>query len=454
MRRRTVLGGLALTPITGAGIAACSRSATPNQYLSGNFAPVQQETTATDLPVIGEIPQELQGRFLRNGPNPGFDVDAGSHHWFVGQGMVHGLRLHEGRAQWYRSRLVQGSQANTNVIGHGGRTLAIVESGGLPQELSYTLDTLGDNESIGTGYTAHPKLDPDTGELHAICYDWAALRDHVRYVVVDAGGAWMDEVEIPLRGMPMIHDMSLTEHYAIIFDLPVTLSFTALATGASLPFRWDAEHEPRVGLLPRDGDAESIIWCPVSPNYTFHPMNAYEDASGRVVIDVCRYERMFLADVRGPFGDSLPRLDRWTINPKTGVVSEETIDARAQEFPRCHPALTGKPYRYGYTVAVADYGFPQIYKQDLQTGQATSYAMGPGRHSAEPVFVPRQGATAEDDGYLMTYVYDGSRNASELLILDARDLERPALAQVLLPQRVPYGFHGNWVADSQVPMSA
>lgn len=455
MRRRHLLkGGIAL-PFMPLGMTGCSGSdGADNPYLKNNFASVAQETTATDLQVTGIIPADLQGRFLRNGPNPGPDVDAGSYHWFTGRGMVHGLRLNEGKAEWYRSRFVGGSNANTNVIGHSGRTIAIVESGGLPQDMSYTLDSIGDNTSIGTGYTAHPKLDPDTGELHAICYDWAALRDHVRYVVVDAEGEWADEMDIPMNGMPMIHDMSLTPNYAVVFDLPVTLSFMALGTGASFPFRWDNDHEPRVGLIPRNGEAKDIIWSPVSPNYAYHPMNAYEDPAGNVVIDICRYDRMFDQDTHGPFGDSLPHLDRWTINPNTRKVSETTVDERPQEFPRCHPALNGKPYRYGYTVAVAGpetgYGFPSIYKHDLQSGTATEFSVGPGRQSAEPVFIPREGATAEDDGYLMTYVYDSNRSTSDLLILDAQDLSRPALAQVHLPSRVPYGFHGNWVADTTV----
>lgn len=449
IKRRSLLkGGLAL-PFVPFGLVSCSGSSSEtNPYLQANFGPVAIESTLSDLQVTGSIPEDLAGRFLRNGPNPvGEEIDSG-YHWFTGRGMVHGLRLNEGRAEWYRNRFVGGSGANTNVIGHGGRTLAIVESGGLPCDMSYTLDSLGDNASIGTGFTAHPKLDPDTGELHAMCYDWANLRDHIRYVVVDAEGEWADELEIPMPGMPMIHDMSLTKNYAVIFDLPVTLSFLALGMGASFPFRWDDDHEPRVGLLPRNGEAKDIIWSPIKPNYAYHPMNAFEDDDGNVVIDIVRYDRMFDEDVRGPFGDSLPRLDRWTINPKLRTVSEQIVDARAQEFPRCHPDLNGKPYQFGYTIAVENYSFPSIYKHDMYSGETTEFKLGPGRHSAEAVFIPKVGANSEDDGYLMTYVYDANKDASELLILDAQDLSRPALAQVHLPVRVPYGFHGNWVPDT------
>ena len=460
LKRRTFLKAGAITPLSpllatlGTSsfvLSGCSGdSVASNRYLQANFAPVEQESTITQLQVTGTIPAELNGRFLRNGPNPISGETDGDYHWFTGAGMVHGLSLQEGSAQWYRNRFVGGSGANTNVIGHAGQTMAIVESGGMAQNLNYTLESTGDNTAIGGGFSAHPKLDPDTGELHAMCYDWANLRDHVRYVVIDADGEWADEIEIPLPGMPMIHDMSLTQNYAIIYDLPVTLSFMALGTGANFPFRWDAEYEPRVGLIPRNGSGQDIIWKSVNPNYAYHPMNAYEDLDGNVVIDIVRYESMFKDDIRGPFGDSNPRLDRWTINPGAAnpKVSEVIVDARGQEFPRCHPDLNGKPYQYGYTVAVEDYGFPSIYKHDLKSGTVSQFDVGPGRHSAEPVFIPKDGAQNEDEGYLITYVYDEGKNASDLLILDAQDMSRPALAQVHLPVRVPYGFHGNWVADA------
>lgn len=435
-------------------------------YLSGNFAPVDVEMTARGMDVTGRIPEELYGRYLRNGPNPIGEVDASSHHWFVGDGMVHGIRLNGGNAEWYRSRWVRsqrviealgesasgrnlGAGPNTNVIGHAGRTWALVESGPAPVELTYELDTVG-QDAGWPGYTAHPKLDPDTGELHAICYDWANLRDHVKYLVMDADANLAKSIDIPLPGMTMIHDMSLTTNYVVIFDLPVTLSFMALARGADFPFRWDEEYEPRVGLMPRDGEAGDIIWSTISRQYAFHPMNAFEDEAGNVVIDICRYDRMFDGDVLGPFGDSLPKLARWTINPNARKVSEDTVDERAQEFPRCHPALNSKPYRFGYTLAVAGKAFPSILKHDMKTGESWSLDLGPGRHGGEPYFVPKENAESEDDGYLMTIVFDEKRRSSDLVIADAQDLARPALATVHLPMRVPYGFHGNWISDDEV----
>lgn len=453
MKRRSLIQLALTTGVAPSFLAACAKKEVPlagtgryapGMYLSGNYAPVEVETTATDLEVIGTIPAELSGRFLRNGPNPRGDVDAESYHWFIGDGMVHGVRLNEGRAEWYRNRYTTGP--NTNVIGHANRTFAIVESGQPTVELSFELDPMGTQGAWGA-YTAHPKYDPMTGELHAISYDWANYRDHVKYTVLDADANLVKSLDIPLPGMPMIHDMSLTENYAVIYDLPVTLSFLALAGGAQFPFRWNNDYEPRVGLMPRNGNPADIIWAPVSQNYSYHPMNAYEDADGRVVIDICRYDRMFDADINGPFGDSTSRLDRWTINPETRKVNEEVVNERSQEFPRCHPELNSQSYRYGYTLASTEKGFGGVYKYDMQTGQTTEHKFGPGRQGAEAFFQPKDDAQSEDDGYLMTFVFDEASGKSEFVIMDALDMSRPALARLMLPVRVPYGFHGNWVPD-------
>jgi carotenoid cleavage dioxygenase len=437
-------------------------------YLANNFGPVAEETTATDLEVVGTIPADLNGRYLRNGPNPLGAVDRTTHHWFAGPGMVHGVRLDEGRASWYRNRWVRspelvealgeengdrnlGGSNNTHVIGHAGRTWAIVEAGSPPVELSDELDTVGANNFFGTlpdqAFSAHPKIDPDTGDLHAMAYSWPGFEDHVQYVHVGRDGRVIKTVDVPVPGMVMMHDMSLTEHYAVIYDLPVTVSGELLERGMNFPFAWNADYAPRVGLLPRDGTAADVIWCDVNPCYVFHPMNAYEDEAGNVVLDVCRYERMFEKDTYGPFGDSVATLDRWTVNPTTRKVNEQRIDDRGQEFPRCHPGLNGKPYRYGYSVVVEPGAFPRILKHDVTAGTTHEFDLGPGRHSGEPYFVPREGAQSEDDGYLMTYVYDEGRDKSELLILDAHDPSQKPLAQVLLPARVPYGFHGSWIAE-------
>ncbi len=478
MKRRTFVqtvgGGAALSTLTSPAVLLANQGGPTmydaGVYLEGNFGPVAEEITATDLPVIGALPPELNGRYLRNGPNPLGPVDPARHHWFSGEGMVHGVRLSEGRAQWYRNRYVRtedivaalgedpagrrfAGSANTHVIGLGEHTFAIVEAGSPPVELSYELDTIGANNFFGTlpdmAFTAHPKVDPDTGDLHAMAYSWPGFLDHVQYVHVGRDGRVKQTLDVPVPGMVMMHDMSLTGRYVVIYDLPVTISGDLINQGMRFPFAWNPDYEPRVGLLPRGGTAADIRWITVAPCYVFHPMNAYDDEDGNVVVDVCRYDRMFVADHNGPFRDSLATLRRWTLNPVSGGFSETVIDDRPQEFPRCHPMLNSKPYRYGYSVAVAGGGseFPAINKQDLVTGTTAVFDLGPGRHSGEPYFVPRQGASSEDDGYLLSFVYDGERDASELVVLDARDPARAPLARVMLPARVPYGFHGSWVPD-------
>ncbi|NNE74571.1 MAG: carotenoid oxygenase [Acidimicrobiales bacterium] len=433
--------------------------ATP--YLSGNYAPVPDELTAVDLPVTGQIPAELSGRFLRNGPNPETTPDKETHHWFLGDGMVHGIRLRDGKAEWYRNRYVArvnpeaGYTPNTNVIGHAGRTFAIVEAGPKPVELTYELESMHECDFEGTlagSYSAHPKVDPLTGEIHAMCYWWPDMIDKLQYVVIGPDATVTKQVDIHTPTMPMIHDMSLTQTYAAVFDLPVTVDLEMALGGSPFPFSWQHEYNARVGLLPRTATSgDEVIWCEIDPVFAFHPMNAYDTDDGKVVIDICEYERIFDQDRNGPFRDGLPTLARWTVDPTTGRVARETLDDRQQEFPRINDAVANQPYRYGYAAGVnrADdtVSFGDTFKHDMHTGTSEVRNHGDAREAAEPIFVPRDGAKNEDEGWIMTLVYDGERDGSDLVILDAADITGDEVARIELPQRVPHGFHGNWVKD-------
>ena len=446
-------------------IAPIGRRPNGNQYLAGNFAPVQTEVTAHDLTVIGQIPADLEGRWLRNGPNPEEVADPSKHHWFLGEGMVHGVRLRGGRAEWYKNRFV-GSAAdrstgnfgpNTNVGGFAGRTWAMVEGGNPPMEMSYDLEPLGVNRFNGTldgPFTAHPKYDPATGELHAMNYHWPDLIDHVNYTVVGGDGTVTKQLAIPVPDMPMMHDMSLTDTYVVVYDLPVTVSMNVLADGYGFPFAWNPNRAARVGLLPRLGEADDIIWCDVEPCYVFHPLNAYDAPDGTVVIDLCRYDDLMVNDRLGPFTEAPPTLDRWVIDPEARKVTETRIDDRPQEFPRHNPRVGLKQHRYGYTSEVK-YGEANLHgatlKTDFDSGTTMAHEYGVGRGGAEPVFVPKADATAEDDGWILAVVYDATTDGSELNILDANDLSE--VARIELPQRVPFGFHGNWVPDTSVTPS-
>ena len=426
-----------------------------------------------DLQVTGALPDSLNGRYLRNGPNPVTAPDPGSYHWFTGDGMVHGIRIEDGSARWYRNRWVRSGEVatalgegphpgpivdgmdfspNTNVIVHAGRTYAIVEAGARPYELTDLMETVGASDFQGTlpgGYTAHPKRDPDTGELHAVSYYWA-WGNQVQYTVVDADGRVRRVVDIPVGGPVSIHDMSLTSTYAVIYDLPVVFSPEALAEGFSFPYRWSESYESRVGLLPLEGGAGDVVWCDVDPCYVFHPMNAY-DEDGTVTIDLVRHPKMFATHLIGP-DEGAPVLERWTIDPQAGKVATQVLDDRPQEFPRVDERVVGRRNRYGYSAALVDgekdVGFTMggaLIKHDLSAGSSEIRALPGG--AGEAVFVPETASSAEDQGFVLSLVYDADRQASDLWVLHAQDFTGDPVAVVHLPVRVPYGFHGNWVAD-------
>ena len=442
-----------------------------NPYLQGNFGPVDGELTATDLPVTGEIPAELSGRLLRIGPNP-VDADPANYHWFLGNGMAHGLRLHGGKAEWYHARYVRDDNvtelmgwdpvegpkaelalgsgvANTNIIGHAGKTFAIVEAGNLPVELDYDLNTVSRSNFGGTlpgSFSAHPHKDPASGELHTAVY--SPFWQHIQYVVVGADGYVSKTVDVPTPGSPMVHDCMFTENYFILLDMPVTFDMKRLESGSPFPYAWDNDYGCRVGLLPRNGTAADVSWHEVDPCYVFHPMNGYEDDQGRVVLDVVRHPRMFATDEHGP-NEGSTRLDRWVIDRNQSKVSASCIDERGQEFPRLDERHAGKAYRYGYTVGSrGGQLMGGLIKHDLQEGRSAMHDQGEHRFFLEPVFVPRSEDAAEDDGWIMAYVYDSDKDSSDVVILNAQDFDGEPAATIHLPRRVPFGFHGNWIADS------
>ena len=448
--------------------------AEPNPYLAGPFAPVDREVIATDLPVAGVLPPQLDGLYARIGPNPVAPPNPAAYHWFIGDGMVHGIRIEQGRALWYRNRWVRSTEVsqalgeppvsgprhgnfdtvNTNVIGHAGRIFALVEAGAHPVELSPELATLAHSDFSGTlkgGFTAHPHRDPETGELHAVCYDARQL-NQVRYVVVGADGRVRRDVAVPVRHGPSIHDCAISERHAIVLDLPVTFSLRTLLAGHAFPYRWNPKHLARVGLLPREGRADEIVWCAVDPCYVFHTCNAFDLPDGRVVLDVVVHDRMFHESHWGPDSQRIG-FERWTCDPTKRTVERAVIDEAPQEFPRFDERRTGRPYRYAYTVAIehpeaAPSAPPNgaVYKHDLATGERTLHDFGRGRIAGEFVFVPEGSDAGEDEGWLMGLVTDTGRAATDLVVLDARDVAAPPVAMVALPQRAPLGFHGNWIA--------
>jgi carotenoid cleavage dioxygenase len=441
-----------------------------NKWVEGLYAPLPGDATAVDLEVIGELPEELDGRYLRNGPNPITPVDPAAHHWFVGDGMVHGVRLRGGQAEWYRARSVRSTSvsaalgeepapgerhggsdnANTNVVGIGGRTFAIVEAGARPVELGYDLDTIEHSDLGGTmpnGYTAHPKVDPATGQLHAIAYHWAL--PHLQYLVIDPDARVRHVTPIEVPDGPMVHDCSITERWVVVYDLPVTFNIDDAMAGALLPYRWNDDHPARVGLVPLGGSGDEVRWFEVEPCWVFHPLNAYDDGD-RVVLDVVRYGRMFQDHLLGP-DDGTPLLWRWTIDTATGAVAEEQLSDLPMEFPRVDERVVGRPHRWGYASTIRstmdENGFGgQLVRVDAKRGDTAVIDLGPGRLAGEFVHVPRDGSPAEDDGWLLSLLQDTETDRGELVVYPAGDPAAGPVARVLLPNRVPLGFHGNWIA--------
>lgn len=454
---------------------------TSNPWISGQLAPVLTEVTATaaDLPITGSVPPELCGRYLRNGPNPVTAPDPSTYHWFVGDGMVHGLRLADGRAEWYRNRWVRSAAvalalgeephpgpvhadmdfaANTNVIGHAGRTFAIVEAGSCPYELTYELETVGPSDFGGTlagGYTAHPKRDPVSGELYAVSYFWG-WGDQVEVTAIDTSGRVRSARQVTLGGSVMVHDTAITQRFIVLLDLPVVFDLDMAMGGAMLPYRWSDEHRSRVGLLPRDGESTDVVWHDVEPCYVFHPLNAYDVGDGDgdgIVLDVIRHPSMFRTSLLGP-AEGPTTLERWHIDGRGGPVKEERLDDRGQEFPRVDERRVGLPHRFGYSVSVdgmqPDGGFGSesgLVRHDLAAGTSQVRSFGRGASVGEGVFVPRAADASEGDGWVLTLVHEAETDATSLYVLNGEDFCGEPQAIVHLPQRVPAGFHGNWVAD-------
>jgi carotenoid cleavage dioxygenase len=207
-----------------------------------------------------------------------------------------------------------------------------------------------------------------------------------------------------------------------------------------MPFKFKREAGARLGVMPRNGTNADVRWFEIEPCYVFHPLNAYEDAAGRIVIDVARYPQMWREG--GTFADTAC-LWRWVIDLASGTVVETQLDDRRCEFPRVADDRIGLAHRYGYLASEH-----ALLKYDLGDGAAgTAHEFGPDRTPGEAVFVPADGATEEDEGYLLTYVHDAVEDRSDFVVLDARDIAAEPIATVRLPRRVPVGFHGSWIAD-------
>jgi carotenoid cleavage dioxygenase len=446
----------------------------PNPYLVGNFAPVRDERDDAGLPVTGAIPPELNGLLLRNGPNPILDPDPATYHWFLGDGMLHGIELSDGQARyrnrWVRSRVVCEALgepapagppevngfpvwANTHVIAHAGHIYALVESG-LPTAMHTDLSTIGAFDFGGkltTPFTAHPKIDPASGELLFFGYDLAA--PYLRYHVVNPRGELVRTEAIDIPRSVMIHDFGVTATKVVWLDSPVVFD-PELVARQPFPYTWRPEHGARAGVMPRSGGTADVTWIDLDPCYVYHVLNAYDTANETVVIDVVRYPDMFATEVHGPGASVGPRLDRWTIDGSARTVKMDTLDDAGQEFPRINDRYAGRQHRYGYTsetdVGDSWIGHHGLRKHDLAGARTERHDVGSGRAAAEPVFAASPSDTGEDAGWVLSVVYDAGRDTSDVIVVDATSFEAEPIATVHLPRRVPFGFHGSWIPGASL----
>jgi carotenoid cleavage dioxygenase len=453
-------------------------------FLEGNFAPVERELDADDLLVLGELPRELDGMFVRNGPNPQFPP-LGKHHWFDGDGMLHAVRIGRGRAS-YSNRFVHTraldlerkrgrplwtgllerarfdnpegatkATANASLVWHADRLLALQEHSE-PYEIGLpALETLGPftfGRRLRHPLAPHPKIDPVTGEMFAIGASPVA-KPHLQYTVIAADGtlSYSTAVELPIG--VLMHDFAITERCAVFMNHPYTYDVRRWLRNEPIA-RFEPERGSYLGVLPRRESGANVRWYPIAPCFVNHVANAWDEGES-LVVDVFHRAGLDLeADVEPGAGPpQTTRLWRWRIDPRTGSVRESQLDDRNAELPSIHPARVGRRARWVFASRFrTDVRLPLadgLLKYDLEKGaSAELHPFGPNRNGGEGVFVPRPGSTGEDDGWVLAFVHDEAEGRSELVVVDARDFTAPPRARVLLPQRVPYGLHGVWLERS------
>lgn len=459
-----------------------------NPYLNGIFAPVREEATGERLAVVGEIPKDLWGAYFRNGPNP-MTPPKGLHHWFDGDGMVHGVWFESGTARYANRyvrtadfetghegaeimpglfsparevagrRTVYRDTANTDVVFHDGRLLALSYIAGQPVAVdASTLETIGAEDfdgALACNVSAHSKVDPETGEF--VFFDYALYEPKMWVGTASKERTLKYFQEIALPGPRLPHDMGITEHYVILHDLPVIFTESAIRNRM-----WQihtADLPARFGIVPRKGG--EARWFEFPPCYIYHVINCWEEGD-EVVMAACRMVPNGIEPDPAAYGPYAPMVEVlalraqpyiWRMNMATGRGREERLDERLSEFPVVNHAYQGRRSSFSYHVVMDDcpeQRYPALLKYVLTTGDAIRHDFPKGVYGSEPAFAPREGAVAEDDGYVVTFVTDSVTGASEALIIDARNFSGPPVARVKLPRRVPAGFHGCWAPGAEI----
>jgi carotenoid cleavage dioxygenase-like enzyme len=453
-----------------------------NPHLGGNLAPVRVEADI-ELKVRGKIPEGLCGALYRNGPNPQFDPGPG-YHAFIGDGMIHAFWIDAGRAH-YRNRYVRtprwlaehaaghrlfggmgrpsdpsveaihGGGANTHIVHHAGKLMALQE-GSNPFELDKAnLDSMGWVETGGR-FTAHPKTDPESGEMAWFAYSSGTepLNPYLDYGVFDAAGRVLRRDRFRAPYCSMVHDFVVTKNYVLFPVLPLTGDMARAKRG--LPaFAWEPQKGAFIGVMKRHASVDTVRWIEIDPVYVFHGLNAHEEG------EVIHCEMMeYLHAPLFPNADGSPgkptgaRMVRWSLDlaDPNARVKRTQLDDLVGEFPRIDERFSGLPYRHGWHAANVEMKealtFDALAHLDVHSGRHTLRRLPKGDSVGEPVFVPRDKNAGEGEGWLLAVVHRAAANRSDLLILNAQDIAGEPQAVLELPCRVPAGFHGSWVDAS------
>ena len=452
-------------------------------FLQGLMAPGPAGRADRARQGIGETPAGLRGMFVRTGPNPQF-APLGAYHPFDGDGMLHAVYFEDGKAR-YRNRWIESkgllaerarghacyggmsnfqfppsdvieeggmlkNTANTATVRHAGRMFSLLEAAP-PTEFDRDLNTLGECDFGGRlqgPMTAHPKVDPVSGDM--LFFGYSPVAPSLRYSEVNAAGELVNCTEIEIPAPVMMHDFVVTEHYAIFLDAPAVFDLRQMLDGHD-PMSWQPDNGTRLGVIPRGGSGTDVRWLEIDNCYVVHFFNAWENGN---TIEI-RAPRM--PDMPGGFQFENPGAARepmpwrWSIDLATGKVTDEQISDLASEFPRVDDNLAAHRTRFGYACPQRSwdfaFDFEGVVKYDFETGATSAHSYRDSEVSGEHVFAADPDGTAEDDGWLLSFVSDRETETTDLVILDARAVTADPVARVKMAARVPIGFHANWFAD-------
>lgn len=448
------------------------------------------ECDAPFLTVKGELPRGLNGTLYRNGANPQFETaDA---HWFFGDGMIHAFHLENGRAR-YRNRWVRtpkwlaehdagralfgaynrklpdapasvtddGNVANTSIVLHGGRLLALEEAH-LPVEIDpATLETRGTHDfggALSGPFTAHPKIDPETGEMIFFGYNARGpLTTAMSFGMIDAAGKVTRSETFEAPYPSIVHDFIVTKSHVLFPILPLAGSLWRTLRGGP-PYAWDPSKGAHVGVMKRSGGACDITWFRGEACFVFHVMNAWDEENGITALVMQSDEPALFPGLDGRPGHDgrcRARLTRWRFDlaANTDAFRQEPLDDIAGELPRIDERRAGLRGSHGW-YASADPALPLIgglsglVHVDGAGRRLGHYMLPAGDTISEPAFVPRAADAPEGDGWLLAVIWRARENRSDLGVFAAGDVEAGPVALVQLGHRVPDGFHGSFVPVS------